>query len=202
MRKSVWCKDILLQLSAHWWTAKIVGFRSRCRKALNRCRLQDTAHSSLHFAQCTPHSLCTIFNSWWRQGSILRLSKSPSQHIPTHAGGVCKSLLDRQHCRRFPFGNVIGIILEKKKKLLYWFFNLDNQLLSWHTKQWFLGPALDSQMSFLDVFASLLLLFCDCVDWGFTNMYGTQARRWSKENNWNIRQFRRVSFLKWNNLQV
>ena len=81
---------------------------------------QHTAHCTLHTAHCTPRSLCTIFNSWWRQGSILRLSKSPSQHIPTHAGGVCKSLLDRQHCRLFPFGNVIGIILEcKKKKLLY-----------------------------------------------------------------------------------
>ena len=44
--KDVDCKDNLVQLSAphwstlrhtepHWWTGKIVGFRSRCRKALN-----------------------------------------------------------------------------------------------------------------------------------------------------------------------
>ena len=75
-RENVKCKDILLQLSAHWWTAKIIGFRSRCRKALNWCTLHTaqhgTLHNSAHFTVCV--------QSLTLDGGRVQFYASPSLH--------------------------------------------------------------------------------------------------------------------------
>ena len=101
-RKNDECKDILLQLSAHWWTGEIVGFRSRCRKALNWCTLHtnntahctmlNTLHRTLCTAQhCTLHTAqpCTLDNtahftvcvqSFTLVGGRVQFYASPSLH--------------------------------------------------------------------------------------------------------------------------